>query len=710
MLKTITLKNFRKHVDFTTTLGNGIQVIRAANEGGKSTILEAIGYALFGAKALRTPLEQVVTWGEDAKKLKVELVLMLEGLVYTIKRSKGGAEIVLNGKPFVTGQNEVTNFCSRMLGADPSVVNKLMLAGQNSIRGALEEGEKALSVLIEDLAQFKVFDNILNAAQSTLVLGSPSLFEERLKTASKLLEDAAAASPPEPDREAANLKHGQMKSALSILEVDLDVATEAAQQAMDEWQSASVLYLKRMTLVSNLERAKHTLFDVKAMVDALGAEPYREVDPNEIPSLKERIKLAEEHEQILYDYNTFEGLPMGSHWVGSEDSFLSEMKRNALELETAKEKRDELNYKIRTLKGQRFDSTTCSKCGQELPNLDEIRRKNAEIDEKVFAIGVVVRELETQIDVLQSEERSFSIIDRFARKLNSAISPISKRLAFDVHTWPPTPLWNGQPPTSKPENIRELRSQLLEAEKKANALIAAKARYDLLCEQLGKANVAEKQAELELQQYSGPNEDDMVRFTKVKDESAQKVVDVRQEIVSLKQQIETFTNQHEQEVKLWELHQARVMDAQKVVAECEDNLKVLAFNNSLMKKLRNIRPVVANKLWNTVLASVSVMFSSMRKEESWITKDNGGFKVNGQAVGSLSGSTLDILGLAIRCALLKTFVPQSSLLVLDEPMHGCDSERVESMLGFLKTVDFQQCLLVSHEEISESVADNIIQL
>ena len=187
-------------------------------------------------------------------------------------------------------------------------------------------------------------------------------------------------------------------------------------------------------------------------------------------------------------------------------------------------------------------------------------------------------------------------------------------------------------------------------------------------------------------------------------------MDVRQEIVSLKQQIETFTNQHEQEVKLWELHQARVMDAQKVVAECEDNLKVLAFNNSLMKKLRNIRPVVANKLWNTVLASVSVMFSSMRKEESWITKDNGGFKVNGQAVESLSGSTLDILGLAIRCALLKTFVPQSSLLVLDEPMHGCDSERVESMLGFLKTVDFQQCLLVSHEEISESVADNIIQL
>jgi len=43
-------------------------------------------------------------------------------------------------------------------------------------------------------------------------------------------------------------------------------------------------------------------------------------------------------------------------------------------------------------------------------------------------------------------------------------------------------------------------------------------------------------------------------------------------------------------------------------------------------------------------------------------------------------------------------------------MHGCDEERSESMLGFLKSVDFRQTLLVSHEEISTSVADNLIVL
>lgn len=43
-------------------------------------------------------------------------------------------------------------------------------------------------------------------------------------------------------------------------------------------------------------------------------------------------------------------------------------------------------------------------------------------------------------------------------------------------------------------------------------------------------------------------------------------------------------------------------------------------------------------------------------------------------------------------------------------MHGCDAERSEAMLGFLKSAGFKQTLLVSHEEVSESVADNLIQL
>ena len=65
MINKLTLTCFRKHIDLSVKFTEGIQVIRAANEGGKSTLLEAIGYALFGSKALRTAPGQVVTWGYE---------------------------------------------------------------------------------------------------------------------------------------------------------------------------------------------------------------------------------------------------------------------------------------------------------------------------------------------------------------------------------------------------------------------------------------------------------------------------------------------------------------------------------------------------------------------------------------------------------------------------------------------------------------------
>jgi DNA repair exonuclease SbcCD ATPase subunit len=100
----------------------------------------------------------------------------------------------------------------------------------------------------------------------------------------------------------------------------------------------------------------------------------------------------------------------------------------------------------------------------------------------------------------------------------------------------------------------------------------------------------------------------------------------------------------------------------------------------------------------------------MRGEESWVSKCKDGFKVNGQAVESLSGSTLDILGLAIRCALIRTFLPQCSLLILDEPAAAMDERRTESLLGFISGSGFNQVLLITHEEISESVASNVIEV
>jgi len=115
-------------------------------------------------------------------------------------------------------------------------------------------------------------------------------------------------------------------------------------------------------------------------------------------------------------------------------------------------------------------------------------------------------------------------------------------------------------------------------------------------------------------------------------------------------------------------------------------------------------------LWNLVLAAVSTYFSDMRGTPSAVTRAGGGFEVDGHPVSTLSGSTKDALGLAIRVALMRTFLPGLSLRILDEPNAAMDAERTAQVLGFIAGAGFEQTLIVSHDEMTVDVADHIITL
>ena len=48
MINTLHLKKFRKHLDLEVSFTAGLNVLRGANEIGKTTIIEAVLYALYG--------------------------------------------------------------------------------------------------------------------------------------------------------------------------------------------------------------------------------------------------------------------------------------------------------------------------------------------------------------------------------------------------------------------------------------------------------------------------------------------------------------------------------------------------------------------------------------------------------------------------------------------------------------------------------------
>lgn len=109
-----------------------------------------------------------------------------------------------------------------------------------------------------------------------------------------------------------------------------------------------------------------------------------------------------------------------------------------------------------------------------------------------------------------------------------------------------------------------------------------------------------------------------------------------------------------------------------------------------------------------MLGSVSHYFSAIRGTRSVLTRTAEGFSVNGRSVEGLSGSTQDALGLAIRIALSKTFLPGLPLLVLDEPFAGCDEARELAGLGMIAAAGFEQTILITHSDLADALADSLL--
>lgn len=107
-LHRLRLENFRRHASTEVEFGDGLTAIVGQNGVGKSTLLEAIGFALFGAAATRTGKD--LLRHEDAAPsdpVAVELDFDLGGATFQVRRELRGksltpsATVLVDGAPIV---------------------------------------------------------------------------------------------------------------------------------------------------------------------------------------------------------------------------------------------------------------------------------------------------------------------------------------------------------------------------------------------------------------------------------------------------------------------------------------------------------------------------------------------------------------------------------------------------------------------------------
>lgn len=708
MLKTITLKNFRRHRELSVAFGAGMTVIRALNEQGKSTLLEAVSYALFGVKALRDSLDDVVTWGEATNTLRVELEVEIEGVTYIVKRGKSGAEVTYDGGS-VTGQNEVTGFAARLLKVDAAAASRLTMSNQNEIRGALEAGTKATTELIERLAEFSQIDDLIELIQEKLPLGSTAAAEANLAQLERDLEDAQAKAQ-QPDTASLEAAIDGMRLKVEKARAKVGVAEEAYTQAQAAFDKGQEAHSARARLVDRLESAQRARdrFNEELQAATVAANSIT-LFPFKVEEVKAEVEQLKDAPRLLAHFKRVE------HMLAPVSGPVTDMSLEALQeaITGFTEQADRARRAAATARETVARATaqlshgTCSFCGQDFSDLPEVARKNAELQAEIDA----AKEAITSNGATEAAAK-LSLTSHQAILTASAVlkQPLPEFIERDGHHLPPSFKWVGPDVATLQDSKRrldELNAQLneVEAARKREDLALARlrdlqARRDEVYGAVGAATHAlDEVDEVDTESLREARQAARAAALAAQNELS----DAQAELRDAERRVETMVSQ-------WRSALERVEQVQNYITQRKREIESMAFNNALLKKVRSARPVIADKLWNIVLTAVSGYFSEIRGEKSRVAKDGDGFKVDGHPVTSLSGSTKDALGLAIRVALVRTFLPSSPFLILDEPAAAMDDQRTENLLGFISTCGFQQVLLVTHENVSETLADHIITL
>jgi DNA repair exonuclease SbcCD ATPase subunit len=737
MLLQLKLKNFRQHEDKTFDFTEGLNVIRGMNEAGKTTVLEAIGYGAFGADACRDPLDQVVTWGKSQKELAVEQLWLLNGVRYHLKRSKAGAEITYGtyddetpprfARPGgrVVGQSDVTRFMQTLFGCDAKVAGKLMLASQGAIRGALAEGPTKTAELIETLADFNQIDRIVEALQANYVTGPVTLAEERLAKAEADLALAKAAVMPVDVSllEARVAALGQdIRANQQQIDTELKPAYETAKSLMHGAEHAKTT---RDSLNLQLLRAQglaagHQQQRLAALAAAGDEQSYRNLQ-DAVIGQRASIVGAENIERELAVYRQFAALKFpDTYWEGDEESLQAEVTRVSNLQDTAAKHASAIRQDIRTAEAEirvqeakRVAASACGYCGKDMRDVPEVAAKNREIDQAIARCRQDIARWTTAAkgnqethDLAVDALASFDAVYKAARPFMDFIARHGDRVIVTLGTYPPRLAWDGAVPKAGVD-VTALRKQLADLEARLKASERAQAQAEQLEKTLNEdlTTISKLQADIAALAVA----DELPARQAAFEIAATRYND------AMVANVNAATEKQKLAFEISAAHEAArrsrdlVKMAEAAVASARAELEQQHFSNALLKRIRAARPMIADKLWSMVLSAVSTYFSRMRGKDSIVAREGKSFVVDGKK-SALSGSTLDILGLAIRVALTRTFLPNAPFLILDEPAAAMDDERTAATMAFLVASGFPQTLLVTHEEMSESVADNLITI
>lgn len=633
----IKLKNFCALRTFDSDFSEGLNAIVGANGKGKSTLVDALYFAITGDSLRHFNNDEMITWGEQDCSVTLEI----DDITVTRNINKrGNASVKL-----VKGDTTLT----RKAEVDEAILSHFGITDKSAFR----------QVFFAE--QFKAVE-ILSATDSDRrkMLSTLFGFGRLEKVRSTILELMNAVYTDEVSAELMNSLIERLKAASERVEEAKKAAADVAKNILSEEDLTIVRTTANARPLSVVESLKEQLTSAEKSVDeteeAISKFP-------EGPSQQETVdygyhlnflKLSEEFSQAEKAFEEF-GTPL----VPTCEAISKQISERVADYSKIDHMISDLNSRKQLVAGGRCPVTHGTPCA-DLIAMTDPKTIDAEISQLVSVQERILADkaiLEQTFSEHQKHEIKAAEVRANYNKLRELIMPLKPYADFDRAGYE--------------EKLRAYEESLAERGRYMDYLRDAKVR------------VAQLKAEIDSAEAAGVCEQSVI-------DEAQAKLSIHENAVArmpdLTRAITEATNLHAEaksSLEMAEAQNARAAKGKEIVRVL-NKVRTLLHNDNLPRMLIND----ALKTLNVAMTKQLDEFG-FKYVVKWLP---GGVLVFENEVGedvpvrALSGGQQYVVLIALRCALVQMLGSTFPLFVLDEPTTGLDEKNREALARVLPII------------------------
>ena len=697
-LRELTLKNFKKHRNLTVQFDDTLTVIRGANWAGKSTVLKAILFALFGASAVPGKRDGLTTRGESGMEVRLTL-----GTGEVITRTVSTCTVTLDGKVVASGHTPCNEWVSKSLGLSSADALALCHSPQSQTAALLSLGTAKINRLVEQISGADEVEIL-----ALKCAGKIKALEIQQVPVPDLFEVSDKVSEAEKTEAHALLLLTQAQEVLSQ-------SKEQYQSASDAWRAAvhhNSAVAKAQSYVKQCEQFSEQAIELEEEAAKLQATADEIPADADVPLREEHERLsrqAAEHSHLIRWFSS-----VGQTWVEGEKlrpevekltGAVANAEQEVAAARTAVQEAQD-SYTVARVEWQGLEKArieaTCSACKR--PFDAQHAEKNAVLLEEALA-----RRDAAKIK-LEQEEKALAVA-------SEARAGLSKRLQTLQAALPPEGYEQTfAEMTAKLEATPEVSRETLDALARQVSEAGAKTLHKKFCEDQardarGKAvKLREKVAALlpHIEGHDLPLEDE-AELKAEQGACASRVSEAQAACQEL-------FGQHAKAKADAEHARAALSAAVKLHDEQKDIGTALARWESFRSWLRNNKNRLLGDLWDSLTAYTSDFIAQATEGAATglVRGADGGFSVieDGESVpadGGISGGMAAIAGTALKLSLGSCLPVSPGFILLDEPSSELDNDRAAALASALSTAGVQ-VILVTHRTGEEYVAGTVVTL